>query len=236
MPGHPARPHHPLSPSLLVPSHPHRYFSRYPVSAMVVLLRTPDPVSAKCPKGSKPSETVEESRTGMAISRTLPPLSHRWPPETRLQPQPKPMPPLNRLPVLPPRLHCATLSQPSMTKRRSSILAIRRNPSNDPLLALQVPCPALAPSSLDRRNNRLSVPVSSLFQIDPIRFYSIICLHRLPQREAFLPLNPKHRRKSQGLPVGLPVIIPLVVQLPWLRSALLRGWSKQWRTNREGGF
>ena len=233
MPGHPPRPHRPLSPSPLVPSHPHRYFNRYPVSEMVVLLRTPDPVLAKCPRGSKPSEMVEESRTGMAISRTLPPLSHRSLPETR--PQPQAMPPLNRLPVLPPRLHCATLSQPSMTKRRSSILAIRRNPSNDPLLALQVPCPAPALFSSGRRNNRLSVPVSFLFQIDPIQFYSIICLHRLPQHEAFLPLNPRHRRKSQGPPVGLPVIIPPTAQLPWLRSALLRGWSKQWRTNRESG-
>ena len=235
MQSHPPRPHRPLSPSPFVPSHPHWYFSLYPVSEMVVLLRTPDPVLAKCPKGLKPSEMVEEFRIDSAISRTLPPPSHRLLLEIR--PQHHPTPPLSCLPVLPLRPHCATLSRPLTTKRRSSILGIRWDPSNDPLLALQVPCPALAPFSLGRRNSQLSVPVSFLFQLDPIRFYSIICLQRLPQCEAFLPgRNSRRSPKSQGRRVVLRVTIPPAVQLPLLRSALLRGWSKRWRTNRESGF
>jgi hypothetical protein len=200
---------------------------------MAVLLRMLDPVSAKCPRDSRPSEMVEESRIGWAIPKTLPLPSHLLP-EFR----PRPGHPLNCLLVLPLWPHCATPSRPLMTKRRSSISGIRRNPSNNPLLALQVPCPALAPFSLGRRNSQLSVPVSSLFQLDPIRFYSTICLKRLLQCEAFLPSNlkRKRRRNSQGLRVGLQVIIPPVARLPRLRSVLLRGWSKRWRTSRERGF
>jgi len=200
-------------------------------------LRTLDPVSARCPRGSRPSAVVEESRIGMEIPKTLPlPLLSHLLPEFR----PQPTPPLTCLLVLPLWPHYAMPSRPSMTKRRGSILEARRNLSNNPLLALQVPCPVLAPFSLGRRNSLPSVPVSSLFQLDPIRFYSTISPKRLPQCGAFLRSNPKRRCRprlnSKGLRVGLRVIIPPVAQLPWLRSVPLRGWSKRRGANREKGI